>query len=160
MGREVRRVPANWSHPKRPNGQYEPLFEGTDFTRRQLEWDYQAALWEAREHEDQVYPQAADYDFADWDVGRPRAEDYMPEWTEAEKTHFQMYETTSEGTPISPIFPTPEELACWLSDTGASAFGGMTVSYESWLRVARGGFAPSLIATAGGLSSGVEGPKE
>jgi len=67
-----------------------------------------------------------------------------------------MYETTSEGTPISPAFATPEELAQWLADNGASSFGSSTASYESWLRVAKGGWAPSAIMDQNGLRSGVE----
>jgi len=67
-----------------------------------------------------------------------------------------MYEDTSEGTPISPAFATPEELARWLVDNNASAFGDSTGSYEVWLRVARGGWAPSMVATAAGLTSGVD----
>lgn len=67
-----------------------------------------------------------------------------------------MYETTSEGTPISPAFTSPEELARWLTDTGASAFGKDTATYEQWLRVCQGGYAPSAIYTSdGGLQSGV-----
>ena len=41
-----------------------------------------------------------------------------------ERTHYQMYETCTEGTPISPVMETPENLARWLADNGASAFGG------------------------------------
>lgn len=41
---------------------------------------------------------------------RPDASDYMPDWPEAERTHYQMYENTSEGTPISPVMATPEDL--------------------------------------------------
>ena len=67
-----------------------------------------------------------------------------------------MYEDTSEGTPISPAFQTPEELAHWLADTNASAFGNDGASYEAWLRIARGGWAPSMVFTTdGGLQSGV-----
>jgi hypothetical protein len=44
-----------------------------------------------------------------------------------------MWETTSEGSPISPVFATPQELARWLADTKASAFGDITESYETWL---------------------------
>lgn len=88
----------------------------------------------------------------------PDINDYMPNWPDAERTHLMMYETTSEGTPISPAFRTPEELARWLADNKASAFGSMTASYESWLEVARGGWAPSAIYTPEtGLVSGVEG---
>lgn len=69
-----------------------------------------------------------------------------------------MYETTSEGTPLSPAFETPEELARWCADHGASAFGRQTASYGAWLQVARGAWAPSVIVTpGGGIESGVEG---
>lgn len=43
---------------------------------------------------------------------------------------WQMWETTSEGSPISPPFATPEELARWLADTGASAFGNQTATFD------------------------------
>jgi hypothetical protein len=49
----------------------------------------------------------------------------------------------------------PESLARWLADNNASAFGGMTATYEEWLSVARGGWAPSAMITNGVLESGV-----
>ncbi len=59
---------------------------------------------------------------------------------------WQMWETTSEGSPMSPVFETPEELARWLADTEASAFGDMTASYEEWLGMITGhGSAPSAV---------------
>jgi hypothetical protein len=71
---------------------------------------------------------------------------------------WQMWETTSEGSPISPVFPTPEELARWLADTGASAFGDETATYEEWLATIRRGWAVSAVCTPGrGLESGVAG---
>lgn len=83
-------------------------------------------------------------------------ENEIVEWTPEQATHFMMYEDTSEGTPISPAFATPEDLARWLYDNGASAFASMTASYEQWLAVARGGFAPSAVIVGGALLSGVE----
>ena len=81
----------------------------------------------------------------------------MPEWPEAERTHWQMYEDTSEGTPISPVMETPEMLARWLADTGASSMGRNTATYEQWLATIHRGWAPSMIYTAKtGLVSGVE----
>ncbi len=72
---------------------------------------------------------------------------------------YQMWETTSEGSPISPVFKTEESLARWLSDTGASSFGSMTSTYEEWLRmILEDGWAPSMVYTPeGGLNSGVGG---
>lgn len=69
---------------------------------------------------------------------------------------WQMWETTSEGSPISPAFATAEELARWLADTGASTFGSETASYESWLGMILEGWAPSFVVQGGVATSGVE----
>lgn len=127
MGREVRRVPADWEHPKDSRGKFIPLYPGYLHEKHK----------EANE----------------WKVV---ATDYMPDWPEEKMTHYQMYEDTSEGTPISPVMETPESLAQWLADNNASSFGGMTATYEQWLAVARGGWAPSAVVEDGELKSGVE----
>jgi hypothetical protein len=141
MGREVRMVPANWIHPKNDDGQYEPLMDYFDI-----------ALNDFQEMEDKEGLQEA----TDYYGQRPVIEDYMPSWSDEERTHYMMYEDTSEGTPISPAFASPEELAMWLEATGASSFGSRTANYDHWLRVAKGGFAPSAVVTSGVLKSGVE----
>lgn len=51
---------------------------------------------------------------------------------------WQMWETTSEGSPMSPVFATPAELATWLADTGASMFGGQGATRERWLSIIMG----------------------
>jgi len=134
MGREVRRVPADWKHPKK-RGEFVPLLGSWSNHLKSME-----------EH-------------PDWYEGEeptPR-EEYMPDFPEGTATHYMMYETCTEGTPLSPAFATPEELAQWLTDNGASAFGSQTGSYEGWLRVARGGFAPSAaFSPETGLISGVD----
>jgi len=75
---------------------------------------------------------------------------------------YQLWETTSEGSPMSPVFSTPEELAEWLEFNKASSFGSMTCSYDQWLDFIRGpGWAPSAIFTPEeGLRSGVCAAKE
>lgn len=103
----------------------------------------------------------ADYDW--WAGEKPEApnpNDYMPDWPDEQRTHFMMYESTSEGTPISPAFATPEELARWLADTGASSFADFTATYEQWLNTIREGSAPSAIISNGTIKSGVEGITE
>jgi hypothetical protein len=87
---------------------------------------------------------------------RPDPANHMPEFPEGTATGWCMYETTSEGTPISPVFATPEELARWLADTGASSFGSSTATYEQWLATINAGWAPSAVATSAGVTSGVE----
>lgn len=70
---------------------------------------------------------------------------------------YQVWETTSEGSPISPAFETPEELARWLADNGASSFGGQTETYETWLEFIKGpGWAVSMVAHNGKMESGVK----
>lgn len=75
---------------------------------------------------------------------------------------YQMWETTSEGSPISPAFDTPEELAQWLADNGASACGSSTASYTEWLRMIHAKWAPTMIIRQNGdgtgtIQSGVSG---
>lgn len=144
MGREVRKVKADWQHPKDENtGRYKPLYPGERYEERKREFEERQAAEGL---------QAA----IDWCGSPPDINDFMPNWPEAERTHLMMYEDTSEGTPISPAFATPEELARWLADTGASSFGHSTATYEQWLAVARGGWAPSMVIVGGVAKSGVE----
>lgn len=69
---------------------------------------------------------------------------------------WQMWETTSEGSPVSPVFATPEELAHWLADNGASSFGSSTSTYEQWLAMIQVGWAMSAAIVGGKLMSGVD----
>ena len=68
---------------------------------------------------------------------------------------WQMWETTSEGSPISPVCETPEALATWLAGNSASAFGSDTATYSQWLGMIRAGWAPSMVLDSNGLRSGV-----
>lgn len=170
MGREVRMVPADWQHPKYPDdhwdvprrGRYIPLYEG-GFAEREREWMEGWQKWQeglCRNYGDG--PQWAPIDekyrglrYTDYDGERPSPDDYMPDWPAEQRTHLMMYEDTSEGTPKSPAFETPEELARWLADNNVSAFGYDTATYEQWLRVCKGGWAPSAVISNGVMQSGV-----
>lgn len=111
MGREIRKVPANWQHPKDENGRFVPLF-GSSWSKAVAEWDEELAKWNeglCRAYGDQEKWRPKDedelkYTFEEWSGRRPEKDDYMPEWGESELTHIQLYETTSEGTPKSPVF--------------------------------------------------------
>lgn len=161
MGREVRRVPANWQHPKTVRGEFVSL-DGSVFSQCLAEWDEGAAKWAdglVADFHGGWEPKPERYagvTYVEWDGERPVASEYMPEWSEAERTHWQMYETASEGTPISPVMATPEELARWLVDNGASAFADITASYEQWLGMIRRGSSVSMVVTGSGeVLSGV-----
>lgn len=162
MSREVRRVPADWQHPKierfnylksRYEEVYQPMFDWP-FGPKMREW---YAAWEAWERGERPEGSEECANYWDWSGGPPDPSYYRPDWPEATRTHLMMYEATSEGTPISPAFSTPEELARWLVDNRASAFGSDTASYEGWLRIARGGYAPSAVIVGGGpMVNGVD----
>ena len=142
MGREVRRVTKDWQHPKRPDGSFKPLHDGGTYAANAEDWLKSLA--------EKGLQETIDY----W--GRPpNRQDYMPVWADAEADHIMMYEDTSEGTPISPAFKTPEELARWLADNGASAFADCTASYEHWLNTINRGGAVSCAIVGGEIVSGV-----
>ena len=173
MGRQVRMVPANWAHPKYQDdhleqhlrGTYIPLFDA-EYEQAAKEWDEAWSKWQeglVRDYSKDGEKWRAKEDdelqhrFSEWDGRRPSPDDYMPSWKDEEKTHLMMYENTTEGTPISPALETPEELASWLVDNGASTFGNMSATYEQWLEVCKRGWAPSAMLTPdAGLISGVE----
>ncbi|MEW8026304.1 MAG: hypothetical protein AB2806_00995 [Candidatus Thiodiazotropha sp.] len=109
MGREVRRVAADWQHPVGEDGKFQPFFGGQ-----------------------------------------------MPNWKPGEATHYQMYETTTPGTPISPVMPSAQSLAHWLVEHQVSAFGEQTASYDAWLRVCQGHPAFSFAFERSRFVNGVE----
>ena len=163
MGREVRMVPKDWQHPKNEKGKFIPLLSG-DFEQDDKEWNEGYAHWLLGEVKDYATNGWSPVDdnhrwtrFTDYHGSRPSPEDYMPRFADGMATHLMMYEDTSEGTPISPAFATPEELARWLADSGASSFAGYTATYEQWLATCKRGYAMSAVFTLQtGLISGVE----
>lgn len=150
MGREVRRVPANWNPPRREDrpDSYQPHFDQS-FEDAVREWKEGLSAWNPKEHDGDEY----------WEYygDPPDRRFYRPHWEESERTHLMLYSTTTEGTPMSPPCATPEELARWCADNGASTFGYQTATYEEWLPFCRAGWAPSMVFTPStGLVSGVE----
>lgn len=72
---------------------------------------------------------------------------------------WQLWETVTEGSPISPVFPSGEELARWLSSPeGARANNqrGNPMPYETALAFVRKGWAPTLVTNSGGVHRGDE----
>lgn len=68
---------------------------------------------------------------------------------------YQIWETVSEGSPISPVFATPEELAQHMAGKPWGADNGS--SYETWLHFINGpGCAPSGIIDANGVRTGAD----
>ena len=138
MGRQLRKVAENWQHPKNENGNYIPLLDGK-FSERLSKWEEENAQWEKGFSDDWNggwKPREADelnMTFAEWDGEKPVKEDYMPEWKDEELTHIQLYENTSEGTPISPVYLTSEiEKLCEYAAENCPTFADLKASKEEW----------------------------
>lgn len=97
MGREIRMVPAGWQHPRGEDGRYIPLFDQT-YVEAMKEWNERTGL-------------------ALLDTIPPREDDYRSAF-KAPADHFQAYQHTTEGSPVSPPFRTPVELVDWIAEYG------------------------------------------
>ena len=69
---------------------------------------------------------------------------------------YQIWETVSEGSPVSPVFENPEDLATWMVNNDKSITQGTT--FDGWMKFITGpGWAPSMVYDpVYGLRSGVE----
>ena len=64
---------------------------------------------------------------------------FMPDWESVaeEKMGFQLFETQTAGTPVSPIFETEEALAAWLAGRELGLVADVPATKEEWLEVIR-----------------------
>lgn len=163
MGREIRRVPADWEHPKvsKPNFRtgrmedvYQPLFN-QPFEKRAREWMDAAIAWDNGTDPDCAEHKATHPFYWQWAGDPPDPKYYRPDWPEGIATHYQVYETVSEGTPVTPHFATKEELIDYLVEYGDEWDQKRTVeghqSSAGWARenaesFVKSEWAPSLIA--------------
>lgn len=112
MGREVRKVPPNWNHPTIE--QYgrvdkQPM-RREHFDEAFKEWldDFdRIRSGNSTDDEKKYYPNG----LSDWleDYRPPKSKYYRP-WKDEDATWFQVWETVSEGTPVTPPFETKKEL--------------------------------------------------
>jgi hypothetical protein len=112
VNREIRRVPLDWEHPRDERGAYIPLHECPD-----------------PEELDELRGQGLTRD--------EFTENFMPDFSQVPERELglQAYETTSEGLPISPVFPnTPEgrwALVHYCSQF-ATVFADRRLNPEAW----------------------------
>src|SRR5689334_11455938 len=129
MGREIRRVPPNWQHPRQstlqlvPHQGYQyvevnmPMYDQT-FESAAAEWKTEYAKWECGEFPEYSTDEGRrDQEYWEYSGPPPERSRYRP-WKDEEATWYQLWETVSEGTPISPPFATLDELATYLAAHG------------------------------------------
>jgi len=139
MGREIRKVPQDWEHPRRDDGSYQPLYDNTYLydVIQYIRYELPACIKLKHRRFLKGF-------FAEW----PSLSYNRPFWPERKATHFQMYETVTEGTPVSPVFATRGEIADWLVEQGHSRHASDEFAEEGW--------APSMIFTGGHIYMGVD----
>ena len=149
MGREIRMVPPNWDHPKQ-EGRYDdrlqPMFNKT-FEEAAADWKAGYAAWERGERPDYCGEESKALEFWEYDDGPPDREYYRP-WKDEEATWVQIWETVSEGTPVTPPFATKAELVDYLATNGD--FWDQKRGHGPWKRKAaeefvEAGWAPSMV---------------
>ena len=143
--REIRRVPKDWQHPKDARGNYLALYDKTH-DEALVDYDNDRADWDA--DNDGVRSQAREWGYTDFDKwhGPPTDKEYCRPAFDAEPTHYQIYQTVSEGTPTSPVFASLDKMVAWLIGEGYSEHAAKMFARDGW--------APSMMAS---LDKGVSG---
>lgn len=148
MGREIRRVPKGWEHPVDKKGKYIPLYD----------WDYESAAkkwiddfvhWENGTHEHLKETPELKKKYSHWweyDTMPPRPEQYRPAWMDT--PCYQIYETVTEGTPVSPVFDSLTEMMAWLVLNGYSQKAAENFAKKGW--------APSYVVFNGTIIMDIE----
>src|SRR5438105_2666411 len=88
VNRAIRRVPLTWQHPTDRNGQFIPLLSSANYTDEQIA----DLVSDGRTYEEVEAGPMPDFSA-------------VPE----DQMGLCVYETTSEGTPVSPVFPDTAE---------------------------------------------------
>ncbi len=154
VSREIRRVPVDWQHPMQPRtrplwGREKPSrlcptgYEYAHIERRSYgdvlsEWERKKAAWEAGEGPSQFDMTSLDTYWGE----EPEEDRYMPDFPEDAVLGYCLYQTVSEGTPVTPVFATEDELIEHLVMYGED-YDQVPMRRRSAEIVVRGGWAPS-----------------
>lgn len=163
MGREIRRVPIGWDHPSDNKG-FIPLLDGS-FAEDARQWMDNCRAWDDGTHPAAAEEKAEFPFYWQWNSNPPDPEHYRPDWTALglEPDGYAVYETVSEGTPVTPTFATKAELVEYLCAHGD--YGDQRRSKGGWSRAAaerfvERGWAPSLIVERTQTGTVVREPRD
>lgn len=159
MGREIRKVPPNWDHPKDANypDRLKPMYDKTYESARRT-WLDGLAAWEAGKDKDREtfrHDDGTPYEYWEWNGNPPDRDSYRP-WRDEDATWFQLWETVSEGTPVSPPFATKQELADHLAEHGDFWDHAGWGKKRAEAFVMGDGWAPTMVVSDGVVMTGVE----
>ena len=118
MGRELRMVPPNYQHPQvwRSYGEidYQPMFN-RDYSEALDEYRTEFARWRVSECPAECEDPVAEFEAGYGPAPKPQ---YYRTYRLEDATWYQLWETVSEGTPVTPAFATKEELVNYLVEHG------------------------------------------
>ena len=146
---------------------YQPLFN-RPFAPAMREWVKEWEAWERGERPDYCSGETRNLHYWEWNGGPPDPLYYRPDWKPEEMTWYQVYETVSEGTPVTPAFATQAELVDYLVEHGdfwdqqRRAEGQTFMRCTPWPRdeaeafVYGPGWALTMVVSGGKVMSGTE----
>jgi hypothetical protein len=162
MGREIRRVPVGWEHPweMKPHWRtgireksFQPLYDHdaemawADWLKEFEEFKKEELARIVLEYPDEGYSLDEPYrSFCKWSGEPPDPACHRPKWPEGAELGFAVYETVSEGTPVTPTFATKAELIDYLATKGTYWDDGKPWAREAAERFVEAEWAPSMIA--------------
>ena len=165
MGREIRRVPPHWEHPRytaddapteRCIGEHRQLYD-EPYIPALERWIEAHRKWESGK--DKGRADSGMRFYAEYNGNPPDVAMYRPDWGDT-ATWYQVYQTVGEGSPVTPPFATQDELIDYLATHGD--FWDQQRGNRPWSRanaerfVKSTGHAPSLVVSNGRVMDGHE----
>lgn len=141
LSRNVRRVPLDFRHPRNSRG-FQPLYDAF-YVPTVRAWLVEWEAWQKGEHADQIKyasePERVAYPFEEWSDNGPDPDYYYPgeAWPEGVEMGICMYESVTEGTPISAVYPDTADGRVAMANELAGGDHGITsgLSVQDWLGV-------------------------
>jgi len=163
MGREIRRVPPHYEPPQRTDGRpgYQPQFDRR-FEDAAAEWKREFTEWEAGENLNNKAEDGSVYEFWEWSRDPPNRK-YYRTYSDEDATWIAVFETVSEGTPVTPAYETKEELVQYLAAKGdywdqRRGTGGWEP--EAARQFVERGWAPSIIVSQTQAGIAMHAPRD
>lgn len=147
MSREVRRVVADWQHPRALDGKhYRPLLDGGNYFRDLHTYAQNSQMWRRGMVRDIVNDDwisredagVCESRFETFYGPAPTEAEYMPCWTQEDATHYMLYETITKGTPLTPAFAKQEDLAQWCVKNNITLCPTRKLTFTGWMKLANG----------------------
>lgn len=141
LSREIRRVPLDYDPPYRAGRGYQPVFDKF-YDDALAEWQEEKRRWDAGERPSYLKSENEGMSFEEYHGEAPDPDYYYPgsAWPEDAEMAIRMYESVSEGTPISRPYPDTPAGRLAMANELVTQSTGITSDFsrEEWLEVIEG----------------------